>query len=100
MGAFGVHCVFSSSLAMSKGTFLLRVCFVDHLDSSDNCLTEDMLPVECSCLVGQSGVFQWRRAFINGTQIDTIGFIAVSLSMVEAVSCTAVNLQVEKVVEF
>ena len=56
--------------------------------------------VVCSCLVGQSGVFQWRGALINGTQIDTFGLIAASLSMVEAVSCTAVNLQVDKVVEF
>ena len=59
-----------------------------------------MLLVWCSCLVGQSAVFQWRGALISGTQIDTIGLIAGSLSMVEAVSCTADNLQVEKVVEF
>ena len=41
--------------------------------------------VWCSCLVGQSGVSQWRGASINWTQIDTIGLIAASLSMVEAV---------------
>ena len=64
------------------------------------CLTEHMLSVWCSCLVGQRGVFQWRGVLINGTQIDTLGLIAASLSMVEAVSCTAVNLQMEKVVEF
>ena len=54
----------------------------------------------CCCLVGQSGAFQWRGALINGTQIDTLGLIAASLSMVEAVSRTAVNLQVDEVVEF
>ena len=45
-------------------------------------------------------LFNGPGALISGTQIDTIGLIAASLSMVEAVSCTAVNLQVEKVVEF
>ena len=55
-----------------------------------------MLWLWCSCLVGQSGVFQWRGAFISGTQIDTIGSISASLSMVEAVSCTDVNLQLRE----
>ena len=68
---------------------------VGHLHSSDNCLTEDMLSVWCSCLVGQSGVFQWRGVFINGKQTNTIGLIAAWLSMVEAVSCTYVSRQVE-----
>ena len=47
-------------------------------------------------LLGKAASFNGVALSINWTQIDTIGLIAASLSMVEAVSCTDVNPHADK----